>query len=162
MILGSSEREMIVRYIAGVEKYLGQTPENTAAHEAEMLVLITKMMMSLPGQKTGDDGAEATAEAYCVALDDIPVWAVTAAIRRWYRGDVTISPKGPPPNFDFRPSPARLRSIAYMETSGCRIQVIQLRSILNAETRIEYTDEHRKKMLEKLQTAVPRVIGDAP
>lgn len=163
MMLNSSERKAIERHVGALEKVLGNTPAESAQAEAEMLVLVTKMMMSLPAQKTGEAGAEATAEAYCAALDDIPPWAVAAAIRRWYRGDVTAPPpRMPPHNFDFRPGPAKLRSVAFGEAAAVRGRVIQLQSLLTAEKRVEYSDEHRGEMLTKLQAVMPgRQVSEA-
>lgn len=162
LILGSSERRNLEQYADRLADFLKRTPVESADAEAELIVLIAKMMMSLPGQKTGDDGAEASAEAYSAALDDIPPWAVAGALRRWYRGDVKVASNELRPNFDFRPSPARLRSIAFFEASGVRGQIDGIRALLSAEARVVYTNEHRKEMLEKLQNAVPRIQGEAP
>lgn len=156
MLLASSERRELERYVGALGGLLERTPMHSAAAEAETLVLVSKMMMALPAQKTGAAGAEATGEAYCAALDDIPPWAVAAAIRRWYRGDIpTPSPRSPPHNFDFRPGPAKLRSIAFCEAAGVRGRALELQRLLEAEERVQYSEDHRSEMLAKLQTVMP-------
>lgn len=156
MLLASSERHAIEQHIKALEKVLGKTPVESASAEAETLVLVSKIMMSLPAQKTGEAGAEATGEAYCAALDDIPPWAVAAAIRKWYRGDIPApASRSLPHNFEFRPGPAKLRSIAFGEAAAVRGRVLELQRILGAVERIEFSEQHRGEMLAKLQTVMP-------
>lgn len=156
MLLGSSERQAVERHVAELERVLGSTPAESATVEAEMLVVVSKMMLALPGQRATEAGAEATGEAYCAALDDLPPWAVLAALRRWYRGDVAPMPKFQQQhNFNFRPSPATLRAISFREAGAVRGRVIELRRLLEAEARAEYSEEHRGEMLAKLQTVMP-------
>lgn len=156
MLLASSEQRAIERYVGELERVLGNTPTESATIEAEMLVVVSKMMLALPGQKATEAGAEASGEAYCAALDDLPPWAVLAALRKWYRGDVPPMPKFQQQhNFNFRPGPAILRSIAFREAGAVRGRVIELQRLLNAEARVEYSEEHRSEMLAKLQTVMP-------
>jgi hypothetical protein len=163
MMLGSSERKAIERHVGALEKVLSATPAESAASEAETLVLVSKLMLALPGQKTGEAGAEASGEAYCAALDDLPPWAVAAAIRKWYRGDVPAPPvRSMPHNFSFRPAPATLRSLAFSEAHAVRGRMLQLQALLSAEKRVEYSDEHRLEMLTKLQGVMPgRQLSEA-
>src|SRR5690349_15135472 len=62
------QREAIERHAAALAPLLEQTPAANADYEAATLVLVTKLMMALPGARTSEEGAEATGEAYMAAL----------------------------------------------------------------------------------------------
>lgn len=62
--------------------------------KAATLIVLTKMMLSLPSSQQNEAGAEASGEAFQAALDDVPTWAVAAAVRRWYRGDCGLNERG--------------------------------------------------------------------
>lgn len=71
-----------------------------------IILLIAKMLMAYPGSAGFTDSvAEARAEAYVDALDDLPPWAVHAAIRKWNRGECGVR------NYSFAPAPAVLREV---------------------------------------------------
>lgn len=160
-ILGLSERRAIEGHVAALDAVLHATPMNSAKAEGETLTHIAKLTLALPGQKATEKGAEATGEAYQAALDDLPPWAVAAAIRRWYRGDAP--PVGSRQHdYNWRPAPAVLRSIAFAEAAAIRGRAIELRRLLTAEQAIEFSDDHRKTMLERLVKLFGGMDRNAP
>lgn len=161
LMLGSSERAVLAPYVNALVKVLERTPETSAEAEAETLVLVTKLMLALPGAKASEAGAEATGEAYSAALDDLPSWAVEAAIRDWYRGAAVATSKIPH-DYRWRPAPATLRAIAFAKAAAVRGRALQLQGLLTAQKRIEYTDEHRIEMLGKLTDVVHGFVGEHP
>lgn len=160
MMLGSSERQQIEAYAGTLDRTLDRTPDRSAEAEAETLVLIGKLMLSLPGQRSTETGAEATGEAYQAALDDLPPWAVAAAMRHWYRGDAMQIGKIPH-DYRWRPAPATLRALAFAEAAAVKGRAISLRNLIAAVPLIEYSDEHRGMMLGKL-SEVMHAITDKP
>jgi len=103
MILSDIESVMVRRHIADLGSLVVSTPATSADAEAETLVIVTKMLLALPGQRSTDTGNEAKGEAYLAALDDVPPWAVQEAVRKWYRGEHGSK-------FDYRWSPVSGRS----------------------------------------------------
>lgn len=99
-----------------------------------MHATITKMMLVLPAQKASQDAgeAEAEAEAFDMALGDVPVWAINAAVRRWYRGQY-----GEGHSYTWQPAPAVLRSLAFLELAKIRRRIRDLESVLNAKAERE-------------------------
>lgn len=154
MMLGSSEIRQIGAYAGALGKTLSRTPSTSADAEAETLVHVTKLMLALPGMRSSETGAEATGEAYQAALDDLPPWAVAAAIRHWYRGDAMQIGKQPH-DYRWRPAPAALRYLAFVEASAVRARMQQLEQLITAVPLIEYSAEHRTEMREKLTNASP-------
>lgn len=154
MMLGSSERKQVEAHAGALRKTLAYTPDDSAEAEAEMLVVITKMMLALPGQRASEAGAEATGEAYQIALGDLPPWSVTAALRRWYRRDAPPVDRQPH-NYNWRPAPGILRAIAFEETSKVRGRAIELERLLTAVEMVEFSDEHRNEMIDKLVKILP-------
>jgi hypothetical protein len=152
-MLGSSERQQLEVYADTLTQTLERTPENSADAEAETLVLVTKLMLALPGQKAGEAGAEATGEAYQAALDDMPPWAVAAAIRQWYRGNSIVldHPRAQPHDYRWRPAPAVLRKLSYYEMMRVMGRIRKLKQLLSAVPLIEFSADHTHDMRAKLR-----------
>jgi hypothetical protein len=127
-----------------------QTPERDCEFEKATYTVITKMMLVLPTQKVTESAAEARIEAFVAAAEDLPWWAVAAAIRGWYRGRY-----GDEHDYTWQPGPATLRRIAHLE--GCRVasRIRELKSVLNAEELVTYSAEHREQMVGRLKTVIP-------
>ncbi len=158
MLPNPNECQAIERHLAELRPLLDQTPIASADLEAATLVLVTKMMMALPSQRSTEAGAEAAGEAFMAALDDVPSWAVGAAIRRWYRGESQKTARDPH-DFRWRPAPATLRKLAQIEAHRVRGRILDLERLLNAEQRLEYTDEQRAANLERLSILLRDVFG---
>jgi hypothetical protein len=101
-------------------------------------------------------GAEASGEAFQAALDDVPTWAVAAAVRRWYRGDCGENERGQPFDYHWRPAPAELRRIALFEKWRVQQRAKTLRKLLVAEPFIEFSEEHCAQMRARLIAVIPR------
>lgn len=145
----TAQRDLIVRHIASLDRLCAQTPDRDRASDQAMLVLISKMLMTLPS-KQNEVAAEAKADAYAAALDDVPVWAIDAAIRGWYRGSY-----GPGHDYEWAPAPATLRKLSMAEAWRVSGDAAKLRNILLAEPRREFTEEHRAAMVDR----VTRLVG---
>jgi hypothetical protein len=87
LILAPAERAEIERHVADLDALCRQTPAQSDEWEADTLIVVTKLMLALPAMQQNEAGAEASGEAFQAALDDLPTWAVAAAVRRWYRGE---------------------------------------------------------------------------
>lgn len=161
MVLGSSEWAVLEAHAGALRKVLERTPENSTDAEAEMLVIITKMMLAKPGQRSSESGAEATGEAYQIALDDIPPWAVTAALRRWYRRDAPQVDKAPH-DYRWRPSEGTLRAIAFEEAAKVTGRAIALERLLSAIPMLEFAPDTRNDMIDKLTVIMPAMKFERP
>lgn len=104
------------------------------------------MLLALPSKGAGEATGEAKADAYMIALEDMPAWAVTAAIRGWYRGE-----HGTEHNYTFAPAPAVLRKLAMTERWKVSGRAKALGELLEAVPEVEFSDDHRKEMLGRLQ-----------
>lgn len=153
-LLSDLESRHIAQHVRDLRRLAEATPQGSSENEAAMLVIITKMLFALSGQRQGEVGGEARGEAYMAALDDVPVWAVAEAIRHWYRGEC-----GPDHAYQWAPAPAVLRAAARIETWKVLGRAHELERLLLAEPLVEYSDEYRAKMLEKLQAVMPRKLA---
>lgn len=68
-------------------------------------VIVSKLIMSSGGPSLTPHAVAAKAEAYSEALDDIPPWALAAAVRSWRRSECGDH------NYEFAPSSGTLRGI---------------------------------------------------
>lgn len=134
----SSDQMMaIADYVDNLSSCLTQTPENGGEWAAETLSTITSMMSVLGGHKASELAAEAKGDAYMVALEDVPSWAVVAASRRWYRSACGNDPRGNPYDYRFMPDPATMRRLGMVETFRVRNQIDDMRMIASA---VEFKD----------------------
>lgn len=161
LILNPAERAEIERHATALDVLCAQTPANADEWEAATLIIITKLMLALPSSQQNEAGAEATGEAFQAALDDVPTWAVAAAVRRWYRGDCGENENGKPYDYHWRPAPAELRRIALVEKWRVKARAETLRKLLAAEPLIEFSDEHCAQMRARLATVIPRTAQSA-
>jgi len=77
--------------------------------EQQKQTILTKLFLAKPSGPMTEIGAASRAESYMMALEDIPAWAIEAAIKRWHRGDV---PGISLDEFKWAPDSAVLRKIA--------------------------------------------------
>lgn len=153
MLLASSERILLERHIHELEQLAATTPIKDANAEATTLVVVTKMLLALPAATKGETGAEARGEAYMAALDDVPSWAVAAAVRLWYRGQC-----GPKHDYRWAPVPAVLRNLAHLELWRVAGRAAQLRRLLAAEELLEFSEEHCAEMRARI-AELPKEFG---
>ena len=155
LTLSPAERAEIERHAGELEALCTQTPADSDEWEAKTLIIVTKLMLALPAAQQNEAGAEATGEAFQAALDDVPTWAVAAAMRRWYRGDCGENERGQAYDYHWRPAPAELRRIALMEKWQVQYRAQTMRKLLAAEPLIEFSDDHRAAMRARLATIIP-------
>jgi hypothetical protein len=160
-----AQRAAIEDHIVGLNKLVEQTPERDGTAEKATTVIVTKLLLALPGQRTSEAGAEAKGEAYMAALDDVPCWAVAEAVRRWYRGDCDhiLEPKEPRHNYSFVPAPAILRRLAMVEAYRLKARIADLQRVLDAVPYID-TSEHCRTMRGRIHALLPwmKMVGDVP
>ncbi len=112
---------------------LDQVPLNSEVLHKQMFGLVAKLMLAKPSRAGGPETADARIEAYLLALDDTPVWAVATAIRKWHRGECDDYRSGAE-KFDYRWAPefADLRKLALREAGEVRRRIMLIDRILSA------------------------------
>lgn len=136
-----SQRQALEAHLVNLRAFLDQTPINGADWEAETMATVTKMLLVLGGAKATEHATEAKAEAFSVALDDIPSWAVVAVQKRWYRSQCGNDEHGRPYDYRFMPDPASLRRLAQSEVWRLKVQIESFERILAAQPYVDCTAE---------------------
>lgn len=149
LIPTESQRSMISSYCRVIEDLCSQTPDSSEDAERAVLVVTSKMLLALASPKNSETGSEAKGEAYLAAVEDLPHWAVAAAVRGWYRGSCDQTERQPH-DFRWAPAPAVLRKIAFIEMQKVKGRAIAMRKLLIAEPVVEYSDDHRATMLDRI------------
>lgn len=139
-------RRSLARARNDARDLLDYTPAKHPSADAEALVILAKMLKALPGQRLDEAGSEASTEAYLAALEDVPTWSLTLAMRNWYRGAC-----GPDHDYRWRPGPAELRSIAMAESAAVHERWMACVSLLAAAPKPEYSHDHCLAMLMRLK-----------
>jgi hypothetical protein len=137
LMLTQEQRAAIETHNEHLRSLLAQTPEASEEAEKATLVIVTKLLLVLPGQRTTEAGAEAKGDAYMAALDDLPYWATEAAVRNWYRGDCGTDERGCPYDYQWAPAPGPLRRIAQVEAYRLKGRIVMLERVLSA---VEFVD----------------------
>jgi hypothetical protein len=103
------------------------TPAKNQKFASVALAATSRMALALGGRRLGDLVGEAKGEAYMLALDDVPCWAVSIVERKWYRGEC-----GKDYDYSFPPAPAIFRELAREEQYAIRWKRTQLQRMLEA------------------------------
>lgn len=93
---------------------------------------VAKLLMMFPASDLSEAVVDARSEAYEIALEDLPAWAVEAAAKRWIKGDVAALDERP--NLSFPPSPPQLRALALDEWAKARAALWRYRRLLGGKT----------------------------
>jgi hypothetical protein len=149
-----AQRAVIERHVDALKELTDQTPEHDEESEKATRVLIVKLLQALSSQRTTQAAIAARAEAFTIAVETDPHWAVAAAIRGWYRGQY-----GKEHDYRWPPAPAVLHDLAMREAWKIAGRIRQLEDVLNAETSLTLSDEHRARMLMRLAKETPVLLG---
>jgi len=144
--LSCQERLEVQLHLSILNGFLEHSSLNHPQTANEVLGAVTRLLLALPSKAAGEATGEAKAEAYMMALEDLPAWAVTAAVRRWYRGEC-----GPNHNYTFAPAPATLRDISIAEKWKVQGRADKLKGLLDATLEPEFSEEHCEEMRGKLR-----------
>lgn len=154
MILTSSEQAEVRRHIDELGAFLdlgrptlirGETMPNPQA----LGVMIAGLLLK-SGQKLDQAASDVLTDDYFDALEDLPAWTVREALRRWNRAEsAPIDPKQPH-DFRWAPKPPILRKLAEHELVRVQGRIRLLQRLCDAEPIVEYSDEHRRTMLERV------------
>ena len=125
-------RQVMTAHVAALAPLLTETPKKGDDWAKATIVLVTKMLMVLPAAQSSSEAMEARAEAYMAALEDIPAWAVEAAVRGWYRSEY-----GPDYKYRWAPVPAELRAVSFLETWKVKERIRDLSRVLEAKPLFE-------------------------
>lgn len=79
---------------------------------------------------------------YAIAIEGLPTWAISEAVRRWLRGDVLEGA-----NLAFPPSPPQLRKMAMEELAKARAALHRAERLLTASVSVpkQASDEMRAR-----------------
>jgi hypothetical protein len=93
--------------------------------------IVAELLMSYPlaiDKSAGRASGAARGDAYEAALNDVPAWALRAAVTRWHRGEA-----GSDHNYAFAPAPAILRSACLQILKFPQDTLRDLNDLLNAK-----------------------------
>jgi hypothetical protein len=153
MILDSSKKAIVEAYISDLERMLDPTQPFTfrgrmlAPGQAIAAIIAKHLLRRTTLDSTS---AEALAEDYLDAIEDLPPAFVLVALCKWNRAESPML-DGKPHNFNYRPEPPILRLLVLRELAPLRARILHLRRVLSAVPRVEFSEEHRQKMGELLR-----------
>lgn len=166
MILSSSERSEVQRHIHELARFtrLDQTillREVTMSNDAAIATMIAQLLIKGDGARLDKASSDALTEDYLDALEDLPAWCVREAIRKWNRGE-SAPLEGKKHDFNWRPKPPALRRLAQHELAGVKGRIISLLRLCEAVPLVEFSDEHREKMLNRVRDLIRGATQPAP
>lgn len=139
----AAERLAMKACAARLRAALSPAPENGEALAKAVLAVLSAFPAAADGPTIG-----AVAHRYRIALEGLPAWAVSCAIRNWCRGEHG----GPNETYRFAPTSAWLRKRA---DALCKIvagKAAVLEALADSEVEREFSDDHRRAMAVRLKS----------
>jgi len=147
LTLTADERARISAKVA--ELRVVAESDDGAENQKSRLALVANMLMAYPMAGGSEESGRARAQAYLIAIDDIPPWAIAETIKLWHRGQC-----GPDHNYRFAPAPAELRNSAMQLLQPAKQVIAHLESLLNALTLERAMDP---APIEQTRSTMPRL-----
>lgn len=146
----------MTEHLDSLRSYLRQTPALDVVAETRTATAVTKLIVVLAGEKKSDLSNDARNEVYLDVLEDVPCWAVEAAVKAWFRHDCGTDERGKPHDYKWAPDPGTLRVIAQQEAYKFSAQMGKLQRVLDAREFIDCSKqlEAGKAALRGLSTAM--------
>jgi hypothetical protein len=141
LIPTGEQRRAMQEHIDSLLSYLQETPAESGEAETQIASAVTGLLLVLPSARKSELGAEARADVYLDVPDDVPWWAVKAAIKRWHRHDCGADERGQPYDYRWAPDPGTLRRVAYRETWQIRQRIRELEKVFDARKFIDCSKE---------------------
>lgn len=166
LILDSAERAIVEQHIGALQVHLDLDQpfayrDKVLTNDQGISAMVAALLIKGGGAKLDQASSDALTEDYLDALEDLPAWCVREALRKWNRGE---SPPldGKPHDYNWRPTPPTVRRLALLERATIAGRVHVLNRLLIAAPIPEFSDEHRKSMLDRLAAAMPRKLAEFP
>ncbi|HEY5064765.1 MAG TPA: hypothetical protein VIJ04_08125 [Xanthobacteraceae bacterium] len=151
----AAHRHELEKHADQVHQLLEQKPVASKEYAKKTFGLIAKLILAKPARSGGPETTEARVQAYEMALDDVPWWAVGVAIRKWHRGQCGQWNQKDDFNYRFAPESADLRQIAQRETYALRERLDDIDKVLRA---IPYRDSTAER--EKNKAAIQEINAE--
>jgi hypothetical protein len=121
------------------------------------MAVVVELLEAFPAAKLSEDQARRKAKGYMTALENVPTWAVAEAGRRW------LQARAGPQNYDFAPTPPRLREVADEVLSQPRAQRHVLQRLLKAQPMSEEKEdpETRRRITEGYAELLAHLKNDS-
>jgi hypothetical protein len=132
MELSEEERNQSISLLAELRAVIDGTNLEAKVCSKARYSLLTKMLMGYPmaASASAEQGV-ARLEMYLEALDDMPPWSISNALKRWNKGECGDIGMGQL-NYSFAPAPAILRTICKLELRPFEDQAVKLSQLLSA------------------------------
>lgn len=135
-----AQRQAMILHQDSLRSCLLDTPAHSVQAETRVATAIAKLITVLAGERKSDLADEARSEVYMDVLDDVPAWAVEAAVRRWFKHDCGSDERGRAHDYKWAPDPGTLRKIALQETYALSARIGQLQRVLEAKPYVDCTE----------------------
>ena len=128
----------------------------------QTMTVVVELLEAFPAAKLSDEQARLKAKGYITALEGLPTWAVAEGGRRW------LQARAGSQNYDFAPTPPRLREVTDEVLADVRAQRHFLQRLLKAKpVQEEKQDPQMRRrinegyaeLLAQLKTKVAPIVG---
>jgi hypothetical protein len=135
----AEQRQAMTSHQDSLRSFLLDTPDRSVQAETRVATAVAKLITVLAGERKSDLADEARSEVYMDVLDDVPCWAVEAAVRRWFKHDCGSDERGKSHDYKWAPDPGTLRKIAQQEIYGISARIGQIQRVLEARPYVDCT-----------------------
>jgi hypothetical protein len=154
-----AQRQAMTNHQDSLRSYMLDTPALSDQAETRVATAIAKLVTVLAGERKSDLADEARSEVYMDVLDDVPCWAVEAAVRRWFKHDCGSDERGRAHDYRWAPDPGTLRKIAQQEAYALSTRIGQIQRVLEARPYVDCTEQLERGRAAMQGLAIARKRG---
>jgi hypothetical protein len=151
----AEQRRELEKHSAQLNQLLEQKPIAAEKYAKQTFGLIAKLILAKPARSGSPEATEARAEAYEIALEDVPSWAVSIATRKWHRGECGCWNRRDQYDYRWAPESADLRQIALREAYALHGRIADIDKVLQAVPYRDSADERGKN-----EAAINQIMTD--
>lgn len=154
------QRQAMMTHQSSLRSFLQDTPALSASAETRVATAVSKLLTVLAGERKSDLVEEARSDVYLDVLDDVPCWAVEAAVRRWFKHDCGTDERGRAHDYRWAPDPGTLRKIAQEDVYALGARIGKVQRLLDAREYVDCSEQMVRGRLAMLGFNTVMKTGD--
>lgn len=132
MELSEADRNLSISLLAELRAVIDGTNLDAKTCSKARFALVAKLIANSPmAASAAPEAGLARQEMYLEALDDMPPWSISNALKRWNKGECADVGMGQF-NYNFAPAPPILRALCKAEIKPLENQASKLKRLLSA------------------------------
>lgn len=136
-----TQRQVMAGHLDSLRSWLRETGEFSEGAETKVAASVAKLLTMLAGERKSDLVEQGRSEVYLDVLEDVPWWAVEAAVKRWFKHDCGTDERNKPYDYKWAPDPGTLRKIALESVYAIGARIAKVQRVLDSRPYVDCTKQ---------------------